>query len=551
MENEITKAVGNQPESEGLDLENNYKAALKRLARVAPADTLTPGDRYQELFKAVQTQGIFEDSKSFVDCVPREHTPEYILNEYRHQCGAAEFDLADFVKTHFLLPIVPASDYISDPDRSIKLHIDQLWAVLTRLPKAHPAHSSLLPLPYAYVVPGGRFTELYYWDSYFTMLGLAASGRKNLLRDMANNFGYLIDTYGHIPNGNRTYYLSRSQPPVFALMIELFESVGVKPAVHFLPQLRKEHAYWMDGADELRPGEAHRRVVRLNSGELLNRYWDDRDTPREESYAEDIHTARKGTRPVHETYRELRAAAESGWDFSSRWFAEQGGMESTCTTSILPIDLNSFLYKLETKIAELSAIDGDSTAHDDFERQAQARKTAVNRTMWSEQEGAFFDFDWTLHCMRNKLTAAAAIPLYIGLANSQQAVSLSATLRRRLLMDHGLGTTEVDSGEQWDQPNGWAPLQWMAISGLRNFGQHELANDIASRWLATVAELYQKKNKLVEKYVISGDDPEGEGGRGGEYPLQDGFGWTNGVTRMLIEQFPDHPAAQCRSGLCA
>src|SRR5690606_8910953 len=121
----------------------------------------------------------------------------------------------------------------------------------------------------------------------FTMLGLDVSGRRDLLRAMADNFAYLIDTYGHIPNGNRTYYLSRSQPPVFALMTDMFEACGIRNALDYLPQLRKEHAFWMDGADALQPGESHRRCVRLADGTLLNRYWDDRDTPREESYRED------------------------------------------------------------------------------------------------------------------------------------------------------------------------------------------------------------------------------------------------------------------------
>src|SRR5690606_37278312 len=131
---------------------------------------------------------------------------------------------------------------------------------------------------------GGRFSELYYWDSYFTMLGLHGSNGAYLVRTMADNFAYLIDTYGHVPNGTRNYYLSRSQPPVFSLMVDLFEAEGVRKALDYLPQLRKEYTFWMDGEQELRPGEAHRRCVRMADGEMLNRYWDDRDGPREESY---------------------------------------------------------------------------------------------------------------------------------------------------------------------------------------------------------------------------------------------------------------------------
>lgn len=169
---------------------------------------------------------------------------------------------------------------------------------------------------------GGRFSETYYWDSYFTMLGLAESGREDLLKCMADNFAWMIEIYGHIPNGNRTYYLSRSQPPVFALMVELFEEDGVRGAKRYLDHLRMEYSFWMDGAESLIPNQAYRHVVRMPDGSLLNRYWDDRDTPRDESWREDVETAKHSGRPPNEVYRDLRAGAESGWDYSSRWLRD-------------------------------------------------------------------------------------------------------------------------------------------------------------------------------------------------------------------------------------
>lgn len=516
------------------NLQDSFKLSTKKAARCAPADTLTPADRYQELFVAVQTQRIFVDSKSFVDCAPRKDTPPRILEAYRAEKMLAGFDLAQFVDTHFVSPEIVPSDYVSDPSKSLCAHIDGLWSVLTRKPRQHPPHSSILPLPNPYVVPGGRFKELYYWDSYFTMLGLAASGRKTLLRDMARNFAYLIDTYGHIPNGNRTYYLSRSQPPVLALMAELFESVRVEPALKFLPYLRREYAYWMDQGEQLRPGEAHRHVVRMPGGELLNRYWDDRDSPREESFIEDVLTARTGSRPVHEVYRDLRAAAASGWDFSSRWLDQDGGLATIRTTAILPIDLNSFMYKLELKIAELSGLAGDAAMHADFAQKAEERKSAVIRFMWNEKEGGFFDYDWTRGKIRPNLTAACVTPLYVGLARQSHADRLATLVSNRLLKPGGVATTEIVSGEQWDRPNGWAPLQWIAVRGFANYKQHALSKDIAQRWLMIVENYYERHNKVVEKYALSDVRLQAAGGGGGEYPLQDGFGWTNGVTRALI-----------------
>jgi alpha,alpha-trehalase len=523
---------------------------------IEPADMLSPADRYQELFVDVQMHRIFNDSKSFVDCVPNGK-PEDILATYRAEKSTDGFDLAAFVQTHFVLQMVPPNHYISDPDKSLPDHIDDLWPVLTRRPHEHPPYSSLLPLPNAYVVPGGRFGEMYYWDSYFTMLGLSASGRHDLLHAMADNFAWLIDTYGRIPNGTRTYYLSRSQPPLFALMVELFESEGVRAAIHYLPQLRKEYAFWMEGAEQLEAGQAHRHAVRLPDGEILNRYWDDRDTPREESFIEDVTTAGQSERPAQQVYRDLRAAAASGWDFSSRWLGPENAMHSIRTTAILPIDLNSFLYKLETVIADLSARDGAADSAADFTRKAAARKAAISRYLWNENEGAFFDFDWELQQLRTNLTIATVTPLFVQLASPTQAERIAAVLSARMLKEGGIATTEVESGQQWDEPNGWASMQWLAIEGLDHYGQHDLSAEIAHRWLGLVASLYTRESKLVEKYALykstqSPDEPGiALGGGGGEYPLQDGFGWTNGVTRKLLQLYPQHAAADCKAATTA
>lgn len=521
--------------------------ADRDLSHVPAADTLTPADRYHELFVDVQLNRIFEDGKTFVDCSPR-FDPTAILDAYRLRKQQPGFDLLAFVLEHFELPQAVDGEYRSDPSRSLCEHIDHLWDVLTRLPEQHPRRSSLLPLPHPYVVPGGRFAELYYWDSYFTMIGLAASGRLDLIKSMADNFAWLIDTYGHVPNANRTYYLSRSHPPMFVFMVDLFHQYGIGRAEDYLPQLRKEHAYWMEGADEIRAGEQHRHVVRTLDGRLLNRYWDDRDTPREESYREDVTTARGSDRSSHVVYRDLRAAAASGWDFSSRWCVDDGGLCTTRTTAILPVDLNSFMFRLEQSIAELSAQVGDQAAAQSFAEQAARRREAIHRLMWNEQAGAFFDYDWDQEAQREVLTAATVAPLFAGLASLPQADRLAGTVRARLLSAGGFSTTEHESGEQWDRPNGWAPLQWLAVAGFRRYRHDELAGDIAQRWIDTVAGVYKTQYKLVEKYRLRGEcRGVPGGGRGGEYPLQDGFGWTNGVTRRLLKDYPQqadvHPQA--------
>ena len=162
------------------------------------SDALTPADRYLELFEHVQSAKIFPDSKTFPDCAPKMD-PLDILIRYRKVRRHRDFDLRKFVENHFWLPEVYSSEYVSDPQNSLKEHIDQLWPVLTREPQDHIPWSSLLALPQSYIVPGGRFSETYYWDSYFTMLGLAESGREDLLKCMADNFAWMIENYGHIP----------------------------------------------------------------------------------------------------------------------------------------------------------------------------------------------------------------------------------------------------------------------------------------------------------------------------------------------------------------
>lgn len=494
------------------------------------SDALTPADRYLELFEHVQAARIFADSKTFPDCAPRLD-PLDVLIRYRRMRHRPEFDLRQFVEQHFWLPEAQKQNYVSDPEMSLKEHIDSLWPVLTREPHDHIPWSSLLALPQAYIVPGGRFGETYYWDSYFTMLGLAESGRDDLLRCMADNFAWMIETYGHIPNGNRTYYLSRSQPPVFALMVELFEEDGVRGARRYLDHLRQEYAFWMDGAESLTLNQAYRHAVRMPDGSLLNRYWDDRDTPRDESWREDVETARRSRRPANEVYRDLRAEAASGWDYSSRWLRNTDRLASIRTTQFIPVDLNALLYKLENTIANISALNGEKDEQARFHAKASARRDAMTRYLWDDEKGCYRDYDWRRQ-QPALFSAASIVPLYVELATPDQARRVADAVRTRLLTPGGILATEYDTGEQWDKPNGWAPLQWMAIQGLKRYGHDLLGDEIARRWLKTVNLVYQQRHKLIEKYHIADSSPH-EGG-GGEYPLQDGFGWTNGVVRRLI-----------------
>ncbi len=496
----------------------------------------TPAQIYGDLFRDVQMQRVFADGKTFVDAVAKRE-PQEIVAAYGREKGNAGFDLHAFVDREFNVPVVEASDYHSVAGDDVRSHIDALWTVLTRDPAVEVEYSSRLPLPDRYVVPGGRFREMYYWDSYFTMLGLQASGRHDLVRAMCDNFAALIGRYGHIPNGNRSYYLSRSQPPFFAAMVELLAThEGEGALVRYRPALQKEYDFWMEGAERLTAAApAHRRVVRLEDGSILNRYWDDQATPRDESYREDVETARASGRPAEEVYRNLRAAAESGWDFSSRWFADGRTLASIRTVEFVPVDLNSLLYQLELTLARAHEPDDASRAAQ-FRQRAQARRAAIHGHLWNEAVGAFTDYLWTERRPASQVTAATASPLFFGIATPDEAERTAATIRATLLGAHGVLTTSQSTGQQWDAPNGWAPLQWMTIEGLRQYGHRTLADDIAHRWVKQNLAVYRATGKLVEKYDVAAGTAEAGGG---EYPLQDGFGWTNGVLRALLARHPE------------
>ncbi|WP_046246992.1 alpha,alpha-trehalase TreF [Hymenobacter terrenus] len=502
----------------------------------------SPRQLYPGLFEAVQLGSVYADNKTFVDALPKA-PPTEVLAEYNRQRTQPGFDLKAFVARYFTPPVAPTDLYRSNIQAGIRAHLDTLWTVLRRPAQAEAQqYSSLLPLPRPYLVPGGRFREIYYWDSYFTMLGLREAGRTELLRDMTANFGYLLDHYGHIPNGNRTYYLSRSQPPFFALMVQLLaqaEGPGSRALVQYRPQLQREYTYWTTGGNALAPGTAAGCAVRMPGGELLSRYWDASDQPREESYREDVETARLSKQPPAEFFRNVRAAAASGWDFSSRWFVPGQGLASIRTTSLVPVDLNCLLLTLEQTLARAARQAGDSTAAPRFRRLAQVRTQAIRRYFWDATAGWYVDYDLPRRQPAAVHTLAGVFPLALGVATAAQAKQAAQRLQTEFLRPGGLLTTPNATGQQWDAPNAWAPLQYLAVMGLRRYQQTALADTIAHRWVRLNVRVFNQTGKLLEKYNVEKTDLLAGGG---EYPLQDGFGWTNGVLLRLLNE--ERPALQ-------
>jgi len=489
---------------------------------------------FQELFTDLHASGLWHDGKEISDSITLD-APDYILKAYRKEKTDATFDLKKFFDRYFDKAPTLDVNYESDTTKPVEEHIEKLWPLLSREPEEQDYYSTLIPLPYAYVVPGGRFNEIYYWDSYFTMLGLVESGKVDMIESMVKNFAYMIENFGFIPNGNRTYYLGRSQPPFFSLMVSLLaEQKGEDVNVEFLPALVKEYEFWMEGGSKLTDQwPEHKRVVRLPDGEILNRYYDNITSPRAEMYQDDVELIKTRGERGKQTLLSIRAACESGWDFSSRWFEVPDDLSTIITTQLVQVDLNCLIYHLERMIEKGLRLKGDIKASAKYATRAENRAAAIQKYFWNEESGFYYDYNHHLSFQTSSINAAAVFPLSFGLASENQAKKVAHMLKAELLKDGGLLTTNYESGQQWDAPNGWAPLQWMAIWGLRNYGLHELADAIKDRWVALNIKVFKNTGKLMEKYNVM-DTTLLSGG--GEYPVQDGFGWTNGVLLKLLRE---------------
>lgn len=494
---------------------------------------LPPDQVFKELFADLHLSGHWSDGKTIADMIPL-YPPAEILANYASLKKLPAFDLKAFAEQYFEIPDSKTSGFVSDPGRPVEEHINILWEWLQRSADQEIPGSSLVPLPFPYIVPGGRFNEIYYWDSFFTMLGLQASGKTLVIENMVKNFAYLIDTFGFIPNGNRSYFLGRSQPPFFSLMVDLLANEkGEEVFTTFLPQLLKEHAFWMAGREV---GETNRRLVFMPNGGILNRYYDDFPDPRAEMYGDDLETHQSSGRSAGALYLDIRAACESGWDFSARWLKHADDLGSIYTTDIVPVDLNCLLVHLEQVIARALTlapfVEGAPKAAD-FEEMAQKRIQLIQAYCWSEKHQYFMDYDVANTQSTEVVSLAGIFPLYFNIAQAHQAEHCAQLVEQKLLRPGGVVSTAIHSGQQWDAPNGWAPLQWMTISGLRNYGHQTLADEIKKRWTSLNIKVFKDTGKLLEKYNV--EDLDLLSG-GGEYPVQDGFGWTNGVLLKLLTE---------------
>ena len=515
-----------------------------------------------EILHSVQMAKIFDDAKTFVD-MRMKYDMAYTEKKFRDLgVNPTREALGKFVTENFspagqdLEPYNP-KDWMKRPERLHEIRdeklrkwgfaLNELWKDLgrniTSKAREQSLGSSLIVVRNPFMIPGGRFREYYYWDSYWILHGILACGMYETAKDMTFNYIDLVRRYGFVPNGGRIYYLNRSQPPFLIQMVDLYYNYtsDLEFVRNNLKIIVEEYEFWV----------THRSVTMDVSGnnQIFAIYKANMTTARPESYWHDYEVAEKlGDQHMKSKfYQAVASAAESGWDFSSRWFNQSGvgigKFESIHTTEIIPVDLNSILYKNALSLSKFFKLIGDQEKSSLYEKLANRRKLAIESLLWNEAAGIWADYDMTTQSITKAFYASMIVPLWAGLAreNETREELVLANMKRAKVLDFpgGLPTSLNQSGQQWDFPNGWPPLQHMLIIGLTKskstFLQKE-AKNFAQSWVLSNWKGYQQSNHMFEKYNVSS---VGNTGRGGEYKPQVGFGWTNAVILDLLVRFPD------------
>lgn len=520
------------------------------------------------LLDTIQSSKIYEDSKTFVD-MKLKYPPNITLQKFdkfmeRFNNTPSRGDVIDFVSEHF----EPEGQEFEhwDPDDWVEhpgfvnsivdeefyqwaLKLNEIWKILGRKMKAEVEHHqnlySIIWVPHPVIVPGGRFREFYYWDSYWILQGLLLSEMNHTVKGILENFLYIVKTYGHIPNGGRIYYLARSQPPLLTPMMKIYLEFtnDVQFIKDNLPMLEREFEFWMKNHTI--------NVEKDGKNYTLAIYGDKSHGPRPESYSEDVDIAKQmwKDQPKREAfYSELKAAAESGWDFSSRWFIKnatnKGNLTDIKTRSIVPVDLNSMIYWNAVILAEFNDMVHNVNKSKYYNAIAQRWLEGVTAVLWHEEVGAWLDYDLYNSVKRDYFYPTNIAPLWTGCYNQTDKESIVRLVLKYLqvkgIMDYqgGIPTTKEHTGEQWDYPNAWPPLQHMMVVGLNNTGDanaQRLAFEIAEKWVRSNYKAFKETDAMYEKYdatVLGGH------GGGGEYELQLGFGWTNGIIMDLLYRYP-------------
>jgi len=423
--------------------------------------------------------------------------------------------------------------------------------VLSGAPEQITDHG-LVFLPGRYVVPGGRFNEMYGWDSYFIAMGLLAVGRSGLAQSIADQQLYQVKHYGTVLNCNRTYCLTRSHPPFLArLVLAVFHETGnVEWLREALPHVERYHAYWTS-MPQFIPGLGLSRYFALGDGPApealhgevdalgrnhyerlkawLRSHGDTDLSPPQICYDSTTDSLTLAA------YKDDHTVRESGFDLTGRFGPCGMGIRDSA-----PVCLNTLLWKMEKDIAEIRRLLGASPQSiEHWEANAETRASIMHRRFWDEKSGMFFDWQLSRGKRRPYPFATIFWPLWAGWASAAQAARVVENLPQ-FETDHGLLTSTRRTGCQWDAPFMWAPLVLMAVEGLDRYGFNEAASRIASKFLATLSRDFERTHTLYEKYnAVTGSSELGEEIVFGYSTNEPGFGWTNAVVSILANHLKE------------
>jgi alpha,alpha-trehalase len=523
------------------------------------------------ILQAVQRADLFADPKRFVDMPSKCHELEMMERFWKLGKNPSPSALNSYVNDNFepagheLVPVIPTdwkpeiplfTQLREERIREFARTVHSKWKSLVRRVDFRKicagCASSVINLPEPFFVPGGRFRELYYWDSYWILEGLYVSDMCPSAGRMISNFQWLIQQYGFVPNGSRTYYLNRSHPPLFAQMVKRYLEKCVSAdkkhewVEKILPYLEIEYAFWRT-----------RRSITLEGSHSLSYYSADTDMPRPEAFLQDelaCNVNNPWRRSASEILRNIASGAESGLDFTNRWVARHLATRTNFTeslsemqvTSLIPVDLNSILHENELIISELYKFIGKTSKGNEFEVAAHRRHEAIQRYLWNPHKHIWMDYNITSksHNDPGVFYLSNLSPLWRSCHNLTSKEIAGLLQRHEHLLTAFPGGIPFDNtvtGQQWDFPNIWAPFQYYFIKLYDKLAQDTndtiwrgKALNVAQRFLDSAYCGYKHYGQFFEKYNAL---KVGMPGGGGEYIVQEGFGWTNGIILWILNKF--------------
>eukprot|EP01059_Diplonema_ambulator_P021207 TRINITY_DN3524_c0_g2_i3.p1 TRINITY_DN3524_c0_g2~~TRINITY_DN3524_c0_g2_i3.p1 ORF type:complete len:612 (+),score=115.43 TRINITY_DN3524_c0_g2_i3:321-2156(+) len=507
------------------------------------------------LLHNVQTAQLFNDSKTFVD-MPIKTTVDIVLRQFDMLPNKTDpTALKKLITDNFLEagwdvrshnpvdwhPNPPFLSKIRSPEyQQFAASIHSIWKDLSRVYN----HSTLcrdcyssVPLPNPFIVPGGRFREFYYWDTYWILEGLYISKMHSTARGILINFVTIIEKYGFFPNGARIYYLNRSQPPLFATMVERYlqETGDDSLLAEALDAAIKELNWWLQ--------EKNRVTV---DGHVFNYYHVEVDSPRPESYIEDVNTVKglNSSDQIKDVWSGIASAAESGWDFSSRWLREpeSNNLKSVATSKVVPVDLNVFVYKSLRLVAQWARDQNDPKTSDMYTALADLRQEAIQTILWDSPSHQWKDYNLTSQKLTQGRYPSNFTPLWADIMPPVAEIERILAEIDQTILQGGVPTSWTVTGQQWDMPDAWAPLQHIIMQGALNTAHpkgHDIAQKIGSLWIASNYCGWSLTGGAIEGLMFEKYNATHPGvpGDGGEYDVQEGFGWTNGVALWILDRF--------------